>query len=335
MPVRNKTRGELLEEIRQLRARLSELEKKPREAMAAREDDEYRAFIDTVPDIIYTLSSADETITSLSSSFEHLTGWPRSEWLGKPFAKLVHPEDLPVAVEKFQSVLRGETPPPYELRILTKSGSHIDVEFRSAPQIQHGKIVGELGIARDITERKRLEETIRQLAYHDTVTGLPNRLLFNDRFNLAMAHARRNQQKLAIMLLDLDHFKNVNDGLGHNVGDRLLKAVGERLQILLRRSDTIARLGGDEFMLLLPELIHTDDAEMIAGKVLEGLRMPFEFGSQHLRITTSIGIAIYPYDGQDTDALTRNADIAMYAAKEHGRDNYQRYAPAMNKKAYE
>ncbi len=334
MPDRNKTRSELLEEIRHLRALMADLEKKHLREAGMPDNDGYRAFIETAPDIIYTLSAETAAITSLSPSFERLTGWPCAEWLGKPFAKLVHPEDLPLATDKLQVALRGETPPPYELRILTKSGDYIDAEFTSAPQTHNGRIIGQLGIARDVTERKRLEEMIRELAYHDSVTGLPNRVLFNDRFSLAMAHARRNQQKLAIMLLDLDRFKNVNDGLGHNVGDRLLKAVGERLKTLLRRSDTIARLGGDEFMLLLPELIHTEDAETIAGKILEGVRMPFEFGSQLLRVTTSIGIAIYPYDGQDADALTRNADMAMYTAKERGRDNYQRYNSSMNVKVY-
>ena len=187
----------------------------------------------------------------------------------------------------------------------------------------------------EITERKRAEETIRQLAHHDALTGLPNRRLFNDRLALALAHAHRNQQKLAVMLLDLDHFKDVNDTLGHSVGDQLLQVVGERLTSLLRKGDTVARMGGDEFMLLLPEIAQVEDAAKVAANILEAFSKPFVFDGHELHVTTSIGIAMYPEDGEDGDALMKNADIAMYRAKDQGRDNYQRYTPAMSAKALE
>jgi diguanylate cyclase (GGDEF)-like protein len=175
-------------------------------------------------------------------------------------------------------------------------------------------------------ERKRAEETIRQLAYHDFLTGLPNRRLFHDRLNVEIARAHRNRQKLAVMLLDLDNFKDVNDTLGHSVGDQLLQAVGERLTSLLRQSDTVARMGGDEFMLILPESDGDEDAVAVAVKVLEAFRKPFEFDGHEIRITTSVGIALYPDDGEDWDTLMKNVDIAMYRAKDRGRDNVQRYA---------
>ncbi len=175
-------------------------------------------------------------------------------------------------------------------------------------------------------ERKRAEETIRQLAYHDFLTGLPNRRLFHDRLNVEIARAHRNRQKLAVMLLDLDNFKDVNDTLGHSVGDQLLQAVGERLTSLLRQSDTVARMGGDEFMLILPESDGDEDAVAVAVKVLEAFRKPFEFDGHQVRITTSVGIALYPDDGEDWDTLMKNVDIAMYRAKDRGRDNVQRYA---------
>ena len=187
----------------------------------------------------------------------------------------------------------------------------------------------------EITERKRAEEIIRHLAYHDALTGLPNRMLFNDRLNLELAHAQRNQQKLAVMLLDLDHFKDVNDTLGHNVGDKLLQAVGERLTSLLRKSDTVARVGGDEFILLVPDAARVQHATRVAVKILEAFREPFEFDDHKLHITTSIGIALYPDDGEDADTLMKNADIAMYRAKDQGRDNYQRYTAAMSAKVLE
>jgi len=181
-------------------------------------------------------------------------------------------------------------------------------------------------VGHDITERVRAEQQLAYMATHDALTGLPNRRLFNDRLTLELAHAHRNQQKLAMMLLDLDHFKDVNDTLGHSVGDKLLQVVGGRLTSLLRQSDTVARMGGDEFMLLLPEMDQMENAARIAAKILGAFRRPFEFDGHKFHITTSIGIALYPNDGEDADALMKNVDIAMYRAKDRGRDNYQRYS---------
>jgi diguanylate cyclase (GGDEF)-like protein/PAS domain S-box-containing protein len=200
-----------------------------------------------------------------------------------------------------------------------------DISF-SPIQGPSGEVSAVVGFIRDITERKRAEEELAYLASHDALTGLPNRMLFNDRLKLALAQAHRNQQKLAVMLLDLDHLKDINDTLGHSVGDKLLQAVGERLMSLLRKSDTVARMGGDEFMLVLPETARVEDAARIASKVLQVVRMPFALDGHEIHITTSIGIAMYPDDGEDVDSLMRDADIAMYRAKAKGRDNYQRYS---------
>ncbi len=203
------------------------------------------------------------------------------------------------------------------------------IELRISPLYERGgRFSGRLMVLRDITERKRAEETIKYMAYHDALTGLPNRRLFSDRLNLALAHACRNQQKLVVMLLDLDNFKDINDTLGHTVGDQLLQVVGQRLTSVLRKGDTVARLGGDEFMLLLPEVTQEEDAAGVAQKILEAIREPFVFGGHELHVATSIGIALYPDDGEDGDTLMKNADIAMYRAKDQGRDNYQRYTPA-------
>jgi len=182
----------------------------------------------------------------------------------------------------------------------------------------------------DVTERKAEEESIRQMAYRDALTGLPNRVLFNDRLNLALAHARRHDQRLVVMLLDLDRFKDVNDSFGHRMGDQLLHAVGARLAGTLRQSDTIARMGGDEFMLLLPEIKRIEDGCKIAQKILNAFQDSFSVGGHEINVTTSIGVAVYPHNGTDADTLVKNADIAMYRAKERGRNNYQCYTPAMN-----
>ena len=186
------------------------------------------------------------------------------------------------------------------------------------------------GMVEDITERKKWEQQLEHMATHDTLTGLPNRTLFKDRLKMAIEHARRKGQKLAVMLLDLDRFKDINDTLGHTVGDKLLQCVGDRLSSNLRRGDTVSRMGGDEFMLILPDIVRIEDAGKIAKKILIITREPFTFDNHELHITTSIGIAIYPNNGENTDILMRNADIAMYCAKEKGRDNCQRYTEDMN-----
>ena len=177
----------------------------------------------------------------------------------------------------------------------------------------------------ELAERKHVDKAIRRLAYYDSLSGLPNRTLFNDRLTKELAHAHRNQQKVGVLLLNLDRFKEVNYTLGHSIGDKLLQAIGKRLTGLLRKSNTVARLGGDEYILLLPEITGIEDATMIAQKILETIRKPLVLGGHELHIATSIGIAIYPNDGEDADTLMRNADIAMYHAKNQGRNNYQCY----------
>ncbi len=185
----------------------------------------------------------------------------------------------------------------------------------------------------ELAQRKKAEEAIKKLAYHDTLTGLPNRALFNDRLGVAFARARRYRHKVAVLLLDLDRFKEVNDRLGHSVGDQLLVAVGHRLVGVLRESDTVCRMGGDEFLLLLPEVESVENAAQAAERIRQAIRKPFVLGSHTLLITTSIGIATYPDDGNDGETVVKNADIAMYHAKDTGRDNCQRYTPATEDRA--
>ena len=192
---------------------------------------------------------------------------------------------------------------------------------------------GMVCVVRDITERTYAEEQIKHLAYHDALTGLPNRLLFKDRLTVALSHAQRDKTRLAVLFLDLDRFKVINDSLGHNIGDQLLQSVANRIQNGLRDSDTVARLGGDEFTLLLPHLARSEDAAPIAQKVLEALRQPFLLEGREFLITTSIGISLYPEDGTDAETLIKNADTAMYQAKEQGRDNYQLFNAFVNAKA--
>jgi diguanylate cyclase (GGDEF)-like protein len=176
---------------------------------------------------------------------------------------------------------------------------------------------------------------IEHLAYHDALTGLPNRPLFIDRLIVALAQAERMNQQLAVLFLDLDRFKNINDSLGHSIGDTLLKAAADRIRRCVREGDTVARFGGDEFTLLIPQVDNVEDAAKVAQKVIETLKIPFMIADRELFITSSIGMSLFPADGLDPETLVRNADTAMYRAKEQGRDNYQLYAPAMNARALE
>ncbi len=175
-------------------------------------------------------------------------------------------------------------------------------------------------------ERKRLEENIKRMAHHDALTNLPNRALLDDRLVVALAHARRNKEMLAVLYLDLDGFKAVNDTHGHTIGDQLLKDVAKRLTNLLRDEDTVARMGGDEFTLLLTEIKQKEDAAKVANKILNAMKEPVALDTYTLNITTSVGIALYPSDGEDAETLLRNADTAMYKVKENGRNAYHFYS---------
>ncbi|HUP59889.1 MAG TPA: EAL domain-containing protein [Thermoanaerobaculia bacterium] len=176
---------------------------------------------------------------------------------------------------------------------------------------------------------------IEHLAYHDALTGLPNRPLFIDRLIVSLAQATRGRYELAVLFLDLDRFKDINDSLGHSVGDMLLKSLSDRIKRCVREGDTVARFGGDEFTLLIPRVEQVEDAAKIAQKIIETVKIPFNIHEHELFVTASIGLSIFPTDGIDAETLVRNADTAMYRAKEQGRDHYQLYAPAMNARALE
>lgn len=209
-----------------------------------------------------------------------------------------------------------------------KDGTEFPVELSVASWKGNGGIYF-TGILRDITKRRQQEEQLAFMATHDPLTGLPNRTLFKDRLNLALSQANRSRSKLAVMLLDLDRFKDVNDTYGHGMGDHILRSSADRLRALLRRSDTVSRLGGDEFLLLLPDIGRVRDATKVAQKIVVAFRSAFTINGRELTVTSSIGVAIYPHDGKDPDTLIRNADRAMYLAKEQHRDNYQRCTPSL------
>nr|MCU0570755.1 EAL domain-containing protein [Oculatellaceae cyanobacterium Prado106] len=207
------------------------------------------------------------------------------------------------------------------------------LEGRSRPQRMGDTVIGRVWSFRDITERQRNEEQIRYQASHDMLTGLPNRLLYNERLSAALIQAEKNQTQLAVMFLDLDRFKLINDTLGHAAGDLLLQGFANRISQCLSGHDTVARWAGDEFTLLLPQIKGVEDAIAIAQTIMEALKAEFELEGRNLRVSSSIGIAIYPTHGQDGETLLKNADAALYRAKEAGRNGYNLYNSNINSDA--
>ena len=280
-------------------------------------------------------STLEGRILDCNESFARIFGYAsREEVLQQSASDLYRkPEDRKAALSK---LLERQSLTNYEICLKRKDGSLVWVlESENLIEGPDGQLSLIEGTAIDITERKRAEEQVKHLAFHDPLTNLPNRLLFNDRLTLAVAQAHRHNQRLAVLFLDLDRFKVINDSLGHSVGDELLRQVAERVQEYVREGDTVARLGGDEFTLLVPGITAEEDAAKIAKKVCDAIHDPFWIDGRELFVTTSLGVSVYPSDGHDAETLVRNADSAMYRAKEQGRDNYQLYTPAMNAKAVE
>ena len=196
---------------------------------------------------------------------------------------------------------------------------------------RRGQIVGTMGISHNITERRQAELRVQYMALHDALTGLPNRVLLEDRLGQVIALASRNRKSAAVLMLDLDRFKNINDSFGHYVGDRLLQAVSVRLQVCLRESDTIARLGGDEFVISIGMVTASSEIDTVARKVLATFDEPFQVEGHELQISASLGVSAFPADGENAEMLLQFADTAMYEAKKNGRNTYCFFTPALTR----
>ena len=307
----------------------------------------HRLLVNTSPDVIYTLD-ARGVFTYVNDIIERTLGYSPSELVGKDYLILVPPGELENARYRINERRTGERATRnFELQLKRKedllsslsertSQDMVVVELSSMGMYRNldedkKEFIGSYGVARDISERKQAEATIAFQAYHDLLTGLPNRSLFKDRLGQAIVHAKRHGQTLATLFLDMDRFKVVNDTLGHLVGDGLLQAVAQRLRGSLREGDTLSRIGGDEFMLLLPHIRNRDNASYIAQKILASLKQPFNIEGHEIFVGISIGIAVFPDDGDTIETLVKHADIAMYHAKDSGRNDYKFFTHDLQK----
>jgi diguanylate cyclase (GGDEF)-like protein/PAS domain S-box-containing protein len=278
-------------------------------------------------------------ITYLNLVAETMTGWRREEATGKLLAEVFRIIDgttrkpardpMEMAVEQNRTV--GLT---VNCILIRRDGFESPIEDSAAPiHDRVGRVLGAVIVFHDVSAARAMTVQMTHSAQHDLVTNLPNRLLLNDRITQSIALARRKKRPVAVIFLDLDHFKFVNDSLGHATGDKLLQSVSKRLLATVRGSDTVSRQGGDEFVILLSEIAHSEDAATSAAKILLALNAPHSIMGQDLHIDGSIGVSLYPEDGQDAETLIKNADTAMYHAKENGRNNFQFFTPEMNLKA--
>jgi len=280
-------------------------------------------------------------ITFLNKVAETMTGWSLQEAAGRSMTEVFRirddssgetiPDPMAMAIKYDRTV---HLPP--NCTLVRRDGAEIPIEDSVAPiHNRDGRASGAVIVLRDVSAGRALTRQLTHSAQHDFLTGLPNRLLLNDRISQAIAMAARHKKKVAVMFLDLDGFKHINDSLGHQIGDKVLQSVAKLLLECMRESDTLSRQGGDEFITLLPDLEHRENAAITAEKLLQATTNALSIDQHRLRITASIGVSLYPEDGLDASTLIKNADIAMYQAKKNGRQKYQFFKPEMAVRAEE
>ena len=280
-------------------------------------------------------------LTFLNLVAEKLTGWSWQEAAGRPMAEVFQILDTTnreIIPNPMDRAVRGDETVhlPANSILVRRDGFEIPIEDSVAPiHDGEGKTAGAVIVFRDVSMARALALQITHSAEHDFLTGLPNRMLLNDRISQAITLAPRHMKHVAVLFLDLDGFKHINDSLGHLTGDKLLQSIAERLVQCVRASDTVSRQGGDEFVVLLSEVVQSEDAALTARRMLQAVAQPHSIEQHDLHITTSIGVSVYPEDGLDADTLIKNADTAMYQAKENGRQSFQFFKPAMNARAVE
>jgi diguanylate cyclase (GGDEF)-like protein/PAS domain S-box-containing protein len=321
-----------------LRALRYAIERRMMEEALFVEKERAQVTLDSIGDAVICTDITGK-ITFLNVMAEKMTGWAREEASGRPMAEVFRILD---------STSHETTPNPTEIEVgenrtvhlpsncvlIRRDGFEIPIEDSVAPiHNRQGNATGAVVVFRDVSAARAMALQMTHSAQHDFLTGLPNRMLLNDRVNQAIVLAPRHNKKVAVLFLDLDGFKHINDSLGHPIGDKLLQSVAKRLVACVRGSDTVSRQGGDEFVVLLSEVELSEDPAITARRMLEAVAEPHPIDQHDLHITTSIGLSIFPDDGPDAVTLIKNADTAMYQAKENGHQSYQFFKPAMNVRA--
>jgi diguanylate cyclase (GGDEF)-like protein/PAS domain S-box-containing protein len=284
----------------------------------------YYHVIEHIP-VAVNISNENGEIEYINPKYTELTGYTPEEVVGINTSRLYEKGSASeLYFKELMATIKAGKIWKREFHNVKKNGEHYWENISASPVFdENGRIYHLIAIKEDITERVNETMKARFLAYHDGLTGLANRSFFYDRLMMALADAQRNQRIMAVMYLDLDGFKDINDTYGHNTGDELLKAVADELKKMMQEGDTVARMGGDEFTVIIPEVVDAMDVERTAARILEGLKKPLT--KKALLITASIGIALYPEHGTGSEELVRNADRAMYLAKKEGRNKYQVY----------
>ncbi len=318
----------------------SVIERKMGEDALFMERERAQVTLNSIGDAVLSTDLAGN-VTYLNLVAEDMTGWPCKEAIGHPLPEVLQiidgvtrePAHNPMA----QAVKENKTVGlPSNCILMRRDGSESAIEDSAAPiHDRGGRVMGAVIVFHDVSAARAITQKMAHLAQHDFLTDLPNRMLLSDRVANAISLARRQGKKRAVMFLDLDRFKHINDSLGHPTGDKLLQSVGQRLVDCVRGSDTVSRQGGDEFVVLLSEMEHARDAARSADKMLVALAAPHSIAGTELHVTASIGISIYPDDGRDAETLIKCADTAMYHAKDKGRNNYQFFTEDMNVRAVE
>lgn len=299
-------------------------------------ENRFRDFADAAGEFVWETDAAGR-FTYVSSGVQDFSEYTDQELIGRKPLDLAPPEEA----QRVQAWLADNARPDgsyrdLEYQVLTRSGQIRWILAHAVGVFDgQGQLIGQRGTCRNITDRKEAHVRMSYLATRDALTELPNRVLFTDRLHQGLVAARRSSQGVAVMFIDLDRFKIINDTLGHQIGDLLLKEVATRMQACIRKGDTLARLGGDEFVALLEGLQHAEDAAQVAEKIVRAIARPYDIGGHTLRTSCSIGIAGFPDDASDARSLMQNADTAMYHAKERGRNNYQFFSNEMNARALE
>ena len=315
-------------------------ERKEAEAALFAEKERAQVTLNSIGDAVICTDISGK-VTFLNRAAENMTGWTWSEAAGRSMDEVLHILDGPLHDGTTNTTQTTTTEPPFVPLphagiLMRRDGSELPIEDSVAPiHDRLGAVTGAVIVLHDVSEAQAMAKQLAHSAEHDFLTDLPNRQLLNGRIQQAISLASRHSKKVAVMFMDLDGFKHINDSLGHATGDKLLQSVASRLLSCIRGSDTVSRQGGDEFVVLLSEVEHSDDPAISAKRILQSVARAHNIDSHDLHVTASIGVSIYPDDGSDALTLIRNADTAMYQAKENGRHGYQFFKPAMNIRAVE